>query len=164
MAKSKKIPRPESVSGGYSAIPWVVMDSTSFKGASDKAKSLLLALARQHSGANNGHLHLVNSWLSKQGWTSKSNNKKARDELIERGLIIQTRQGGLNMGNDKFALTWHDISNYVGLEISPNKYQRGKYLLCNMPPTERRKPPSVKSKKINPSSPIIGSVQSRLSG
>ena len=164
MARTKKLPRPESVSGGYSAIPWAVLDSVSFIGCSDKAKSLLLAVARQHNGSNNGHLHLVSSWLAKQGWPSKSNNKKSRDELIERGLIIQTRQGGLNMGADRFALTWHDISNYAGLEISPKNYQRGKYSLCDLPSTQRRKPPLPKRKKIESSSPIIGLVQSRLAG
>lgn len=146
MARRKKEKRPESISGGYSAIPWAVIDSTAFAGASDKAKSLLFALMRQHSGNNNGHLHLARAWLNGHGWTCDANNKKARDELIERGLIFQTRRGGLNMGADLFALTWFDISNYVGLDISPRTYPRGAYALCNLPATQRRKPPAKKQK------------------
>ena len=144
MARRKKQTRLESITGGYSAFPWAVHDSLSFIGASDKARSLLFGLMRQHNGSNNGHLHLASGWLAKHGWRSKSNNEKARDELIERGLIIQTAKGGLNIGADLFALTWYDISNYEGLDISKGTYQRGKYLLCKLPPTERRKPPVKK--------------------
>jgi hypothetical protein len=140
----KKSSRPESISGGFSAIPHVVLDSQSFKGASDKAKSLLLPLIRQHNGSNNGHLHLAKKWLYKQGWTCDENNRKATHELIERGLIIQTKWGGLNLGPNLFALTWHDISNYVGLDIRSGGYQRGAFALCDLPPTKRRKPPAQK--------------------
>lgn len=141
----KKQARPETISGGYGAIPRNVMDSLSFKGASDKAKALLFALMRQHNGSNNGHLHLAKKWLYNQGWTCDENNRKARKELIERGLIVQTKWGGLNMGPDLFALTWYSITNYVGLEITAVNFVRGSYSLCTMPPTTRRKPPNKKS-------------------
>jgi len=144
MARKNKQARLESISGGYAAIPWTVLDSVSFKGASDKAKALLFALMRQHNGNNNGHLHLAKQWLYKQGWTCHENNSKARKELIERGLIEQTKRGGLNIGADLFALTWYDITNYVGLDITAKGYSRGKYLLCNLAPTPRRKPPVKK--------------------
>jgi hypothetical protein len=141
----KKQARPESISGGYGAIPRSVMDSVSFKGATDKAKSLLFALMRQHNGNNNGHLHLAKTWLYKQGWTCDESNRKACHELIERGLITQTKWGGLNMGANLFALTWYPITSYVGLDINAAGYVRGAYLLCNLPPTARRKPPIKKS-------------------
>ncbi len=145
MARLKKEQRPERISGGYSSIPWSVLDSNSFQGASDKAKALLFALMRQHNGKNNGHLHLAKKWLHSQGWTCDTNNRKARKELIERQLVTHTKQGGLNMGPDLFALTWYDITNYINLEISSKTYSRGAYLLCNLEPTKRRKPPVRKS-------------------
>lgn len=141
MARKSKKSRPESISGSYATIPWTVIDSDSFKGASDKAKALLFALMRQHNGSNNGHLHLAKQWLYNQGWTCHENNSKARNELIERGLVVQTKWGGLNMGPDLFAVTWYEISNYVGLDITTKGYARGAYLLCKLPPTARRKPP-----------------------
>ncbi len=141
MAKLKKEQRPERISGGYSSIPWIVLDSDSFKGATDKAKALLFALMRQHNGQNNGHLHLAKKWLYGQGWTCDTNNRNARRELIERGLIVHTKQGGLNMGPDLFALTWYDITNYIGLDINAKNYSRGLYTLCTLPPTKRRKQP-----------------------
>lgn len=144
MARKNKQSRLESISGGYAAIPWTVLDSNSFMGASEKAKALLFALMRQHNGNNNGHLHLAKKWLNNQGWTCHENNSKARKELIERGLVVQTKWGGLNMGPDLFALTWYDITNYIGLDITAKGYARGKYLLCNLAPTPRRKPPAKK--------------------
>jgi hypothetical protein len=48
------------------------------------------------------------------------------------------------MGPDLFALTWYDITNYVGLDITAKSFSRGTYLLCNLPPTARRKPPTRK--------------------
>ncbi len=141
MARKNKQSRLEVISGGYAAIPWAVIDSVSFKGASDKAKALLFALMRQHNGNNNGRLHLAKKWLYNQGWTCHENNTKARNELITRGLIVQTKWGGLNMGADWFAITWYDITNYVGLDIAAKGYSRGAYLLCNLAPTPRRKPP-----------------------
>lgn len=147
MARKNKQARLETISGGYAAIPWTVIDSISFKGASDKAKALLFALMRQHSGNNNGRLQLAKKWLYNQGWTCHENNAKARNELIERGLIVQTKWGGLNMGADLFALTWHDITNYVSLDITAKAYAKGFYTLCNLAPTPRRKPPVPKKSK-----------------
>jgi hypothetical protein len=107
-----------------------------------------LYLFVQASGNNNGRLHLSKKWLYNQGWTCHENNSKARNELIERGLIVQTKWGGLNMGADLFALTWYDITNYVGLDISAKSYSRGAYILCNLMPTPRRKPPFTKQSSL----------------
>ncbi|ADI29535.1 hypothetical protein [Methylotenera versatilis] len=165
MARKNKQARLESISGGYGAIPWTVLDSVSFKGASDKAKALLFALMRQHTGNNNGRLHLAKKWLYNQGWTCHENNSKARNELIERGLIVQTKWGGLNMGADLFALTWYDITNFVGLDITAKGYSRGAYLLCNLTPTPRRKPPVIKQNALTDdrTSPVPTTVLAKQS-
>ena len=162
MAKSKK--PIESVGGSFTAIPHRVMDSVAFMGASDKAKSLLYALMRQHNGSNNGRLHLASSWLKKHGWPSVGSNLKARDELISRSLIIETRKGGLNMGADWFALSWLDVSNYVGLDITASTYQKGKYTLCDAAKVVTKTAPDNTGRKRKPRSdyrsstvPTIGS-------
>ncbi|SET47093.1 hypothetical protein SAMN05216326_12930 [Nitrosomonas marina] len=142
MARRKcKKEEMETFSGSYSAIPHRVIDSDAFIGATDKAKSLLFALIRQVNGRNNGRLQLVDKWLAEHGWRSKSANKKTTEELIKRGLIVRTRQGGLNMGCSWYAVTWLPIKNFVGLDISNNSYHQGIWADCNSPPTERRKPP-----------------------
>lgn len=137
-----KIKRPaESVQGRYTAVPHSLLDSTSFVGASHMARSLILELMRQHDGKNNGHLHLSCRWLKTRGWSSNDSIQKAKLELLTRGLIIKTREGGLNNGADKYALTWMAITNFVGLDIQAKDYQPGAYQLLGpfaQPPTKRQ--------------------------
>ena len=125
MAEKKQKRPVEAISGLYGAIPHAVLDSAAFKGASYPAKALLFDLMRQHTGSNNGHLHLSFSWLQGRGWKSRDVIQRARAELIQRGLLIQTRQGGLNIGASRYAVTWLKISNFVGLEIQGKDYHPG---------------------------------------
>ncbi|NOU24085.1 MAG: hypothetical protein HOO90_00960 [Methylotenera sp.] len=136
--KPKKL--PETFEGGYSALPHSVQDNLSFTGATDKAKSLLFALIRQVNGKNNGHIHLAPQWLKKHGYTSSS-IYVSRAELIDRALITQTRWGGLNNGPNLYAVTWLAISNFVGLDIDEDDFQRGAWARCKLPPTPRRAKP-----------------------
>ena len=161
MAK-KSNKRPERISGGYLSIPWAVFDSVAFKGSTAAARSLMIALARQANGFNNGHLQMTQSWMKEMGYTNLQQNKNARDELIERGLIVYTRRGGLNMGADNFAITWLDISNFSGLDITFREYEKGKYLSCDLPPTPRRKQPKKNTpfaKRINHDSVIVSGIE-----
>lgn len=143
MAKFKK--PPEAVNGAYTAVPHMLLDNAAFIGASDRAKSLLFALMRQHNGGNNGRFQLTDKWLKKHGWPSAGLNIKVRVELIERGLIVQTKRGGLNIGANWFALTWLPITNYVGLDITASDYHQGAWGDCKLPPTPRRKPPKKRA-------------------
>ena len=138
MAKPTQKRPVEAVDGRYGAIPHAVADSAAFMGASHPAKALLLELVRQHSGNNNGHLHLSTSWLADRGWKSRDVVQRAKTELIERQLIIMTRQGGLNMGASRFAITWLPISNYVGLHLTAKQYHRGAWSLMDPLPTCRK--------------------------
>lgn len=127
MAKTKK--PTEAVTGRYTAIPHALLDSVAFMGASHATRSLLFELMRQHDGKNNGHLHLSANWLKGRGWNSKDGIQKAKTEALNRDLIVKTREGGLNAGPDRYALTWLHIGNFVGLDIAPSAYHPGAYLL-----------------------------------
>ena len=128
---SKRSRKPtEAVSGGYAAIPHKVADSMALKGASPTAKALLLhAIVRQHNGRKNGHLQLTMPWLKEMGWNSGDVVTRARNELIDRKLLVETRRGGLNAGPNRYALTWLNISDFKGLDIRPSEYHPGAYLL-----------------------------------
>lgn len=142
---SRKAKKPvESVRGTYSAMPHAVMDSLAYTGSSATAKALLNELIRQHNGGNNGRLHCAHSWLAPRGWASKSTVERARAELLKRGLIVQTKQGGLFIGPTWHALTWLAISNFVGLDIASNQYHPGAWMLCDLPKTGKRKAPVKK--------------------
>jgi hypothetical protein len=147
MATSPKKPA-ESVSGRFTALPHSLLDSVAFVGASHMARSLLYELMRQHNPqvgstgkGNNGHLHLSCKWLRSRGWSSNDGIQKAKQELLARGLIIKTREGGLNNGADKYAVTWMAITNFVGLDIQAKDYHPGAYQLLGpfaQPPAKRQ--------------------------
>ncbi len=132
--------RPEAISGLYAAIPAVVLDCVAFQGAGYTAKALLFELMRQHDSRNNGHLHLARAWLHGRGWTSPDVVHRATVELINRNLVLKTRQGGLNFGASRFALTWLKISNFVGLDIDASKYHPGGWALMNKQPLAKNNP------------------------
>lgn len=141
MGKSK---RPvESVSGSYTPLPHAVLDSVAFMGATATAKGLLFELLRQHNGSNNGRFQLTGQWLAKRGWRSPEVVLRARRQLIERGLIVQTRQGGLNHGASQFGVTWLPITNYIGLEITARDYHPGAWRLMDTAPTLKNASPDT---------------------
>lgn len=160
MAKRKGKP-VESVSGSYTPLPHAVLDSVAFMGAGHPARSLLFDLMRQHTGSNNGHLHLAQGWLRKRGWKSADVIQRAKAELLKRELIVQTKQGGLNIGPCRFALTWVPITNFVGLELRPSEYHKGAWHFLNkMPPVKNCDGSSASRTGADPSG---GLVESRAS-
>lgn len=124
MAKKRA---PERLSERYAGIPHAALDSVAYQGATMSARCLLMELARQHNGFNNGHLHLSQQYLFRRGWKSADTIYKAKGELITRRLVILTRLGGFNIGPSRYALTWHHINNFVGLEIKRGEYHPGLY-------------------------------------
>jgi hypothetical protein len=149
MTKAKKKPR-EAVTGSYTPAPHVVLDSAAFVGASERAKALLWEFFRQHNGSNNGHLHATETWLATRGWKSHDAIASAVSELLERGLIVQTKQGGLGIGPSYFAMTWLHITSFVGLDISPKSYWPGAWAACTVPPKKSRR--RVEKRKAHPDS------------
>ena len=133
MGKRRNAPT-EAVSGRYAPIPHSLLDSAAFQACGHMAKALLLELVRQHNGSDNGHLRLSRGWLAARGWTCIASISSARDELLRNRLIVQTRHGGLRNGSHCYALTWLAITNFVGLDIRPQEYRPGAYLL---PPPEK---------------------------
>tara|TARA_B110000977_G_scaffold30692_1_gene40427 strand:- start:11 stop:397 length:387 start_codon:yes stop_codon:yes gene_type:complete len=92
-------------------------DFISLKGNSIK---LLIDLGYQYNGYNNGDLCASLSVMRKRGWNSNQQLAKALKELLERNLIVQTKQGGLNLGPNLYAITWQPINECNGkLDANP---------------------------------------------
>jgi len=144
MAKRKK--PAESVNSSYTALPHVVLDSVAFMGAGHTARSLLFDLMRQHNGSNNGRLHLTTAWLRRRGWNSADTIQKAKQELIERGLIVQAKQGGLNAGPCLYALTWLPITNFAGLDVQAKDYHPGAWHFMDKLPAAKLRNPCSNSR------------------
>ena len=123
---------PEKVEGYFVAFPHTVADSEAFLGAKPAAQALLLHIARQITGSNNGHLHAARNWLAKRGYKRSSTVTALIDELIERRLIVRTVKGGREGSKwtqHQFAVTWLPITNWTGLQIPQDQFVRGAYLL-----------------------------------
>jgi hypothetical protein len=58
--------------------------------------------------------------MKKRNWNSRDQLNKAKKELLNKHWIIETRQGGLNMGPTLYAITWQPIHECNGkLDIEP---------------------------------------------
>jgi hypothetical protein len=129
MSKKRRSEFAEVVKGRYFQWPLSVADSAAFLSCGHMAKSLIFEMLRQLNGSNNGHIKLSRSWLSSRGWRSVDSINRARDELLEAGIIVQTRHGGLRNGSHKYAVSWLPITDWRGLDITPQEYHPGAYLL-----------------------------------
>lgn len=110
-------------SGWFARLPAVLMDTEDFRMISGSAHKVLLALLRQYRGNNNGDLSIPHSEARKWGIGSKTTLQKAIQELIDRNLIIKTREGYFTNPGSKcclYAVTWEPIDECGGkLDVEP---------------------------------------------
>ena len=103
MARQRKVKGPP---GGFAGIPRIVIEHPDFRGVSSTAKVVLLMLAYQYRGGNNGDLSAAPSLLKGWGIASKVTV-----------LIIRTREGRfMNPGGRcaLYALSWQPIDECQG--------------------------------------------------
>lgn len=130
MARSRAKLKSRKESGSFLLLPHSVLRHPDFANASPRAVKLLIDIAVEYRGKNNGDLNAVMSRLKERGWNSSSQLGKAKNELLERGLIIETRQGGLGIGPTLYALTWLDLNECGGkLDISLATHKRRSFNL-----------------------------------
>lgn len=111
-SKSRKA---EKVS--FCGIPRRLLELPAYQQLSGTAVKLLVDLAGQYKGSNNGDLTVAFSELSKRGWQSKQTVTRAKRELEEAGLIICTRQGRFASPGARcalYALAWCPIDECSG--------------------------------------------------
>ena len=109
-------------SGTFLLLPHDCIDHNNFVSLSPRAVKLLIDVARQYNGSNNGDLTACWSIMSKRGWTSKDQLGKAIRELLQRGWLVLTRQGRRPKVASLYALTWKPIDECGGkLDRAPTK-------------------------------------------
>ena len=107
--------------GGFAAIPHCLLDSQVFVHLSAHAVKLLMDLATQFKGFNNGDLCLAWSLMERRGWKSRDTLNKARLELLANELIIVSRYGDRKRPN-LYALTFFAVDECKGkLDIDPTQ-------------------------------------------
>lgn len=100
----------------FAGIPRDVMDFESYKSLRGSSVKLLVELAYQFKGKNNGDLSIT--WkLMKGCFRSSTTLFKARDELLEKGFIVINAYGGKTFDGRKlphlYALTWETIHDFI---------------------------------------------------
>ena len=105
--------------GGFAAIPHRLLESSVFTGLSAHAVKLLMDLAAQFKGFNNGDLCLAWTMMEKRGWKSRDTLNKARQELLDKEPILISRRGDRKRPNF-YALTFVAIDDCGDkLDIQP---------------------------------------------
>ncbi|MGC3986259.1 MAG: hypothetical protein QM777_16950 [Pseudorhodoferax sp.] len=114
--------------GGFVALPWAVLDSPAYLGLSHPARSLLLELARQLRGDDNGRLVLSRPLLAKRGWKSVDVIQRAKQELLDAELIFETAKGQRPNKASWYAVTWYRLGKPDGFDFGADRaFVRGAY-------------------------------------
>lgn len=117
----------------FAGISHDVIDSAAFADLTGGAVRLLLIIARQYDGRNNGELHASHSYCRPRGIASASTLQEAVSSLIAHGFIYRTRGHGISAVNGdntpaRYALTWLSLTrNRNGLFCDgfvPNAFEK----------------------------------------
>ena len=106
------------------ALPHVVLESVAYRGLGYAARSLLIDVAKQYDSRNNGKLVACQKYLAPLGWVSADTVTRAKRDLLESGLLIETRKGWRPNRAAWYALAWYSLNQSEGLEIDPTKFER----------------------------------------
>ena len=94
-------------------MPHHVLGHDNFRTLSPRATKFVMDLLAQYRGNNNGDFCATLKTMRERGWNSSDQLHKAKRELIEKDVIMVTRQGGLNKAN-LYAVTWFPIDECKG--------------------------------------------------
>lgn len=131
--------------GGFVSLPWSVLDSLAFQNLSANARALLLELARQYHGDDNGRMLLSRAYLNGRGWMSSDMIIKAKRELLAGKLIHETVVGQRPHKASWYAVTWYTLDKIPGIDPDAAlTFRRGAYRdvqpLVRPPMSHRTKP------------------------
>ena len=98
--------------GGFIALPHAVVDSPAFQRLSHPARSLLIEIARQLLGDNNGRLLASRAHMASRGWKSADVISRAKRELVASGFIHETVRGHRPNRASWYALTWYGLPSH----------------------------------------------------
>lgn len=141
-SKTYKNAKAKRDGGAFALVPKSVLDGKAYLSVSAHARMLLWDLFSQFNGGNNGDLCAAFSVLKSRGWKSQNTLHAAKQELLDAGLIAETRKGGFPNRCSLYGVTWHALDDCGSkLDIKPCAFPRGAY---------RLKDPVPQLKKITP--------------
>jgi hypothetical protein len=125
----KKFSGASRDAGAFIAIPAAVLDSPAYMELSYPARALLVEVARQYRGDDNGRMILTRKHLLPRGWKSADVIQRAKDELINAGFIFETVMGMRPNRAAWYALTWLSLDKLDGFDTGAEAgFVRSAYL------------------------------------
>jgi hypothetical protein len=129
MARSKRYKGATRDGSGFVALPHILLDSPAYGALSHPARALLLEVARQYHGDDNGRMLLSLAYLAPRGWKSADVIKRAKDELLAAGFIHQTVLGQRPNKAGWYACTWMPLDKLDGYDSGAALlFERSAYL------------------------------------
>jgi hypothetical protein len=133
MAKKSRVDESREP-GRYIALPTAVIDSPAYQNLSHTAKALLIEVARQRSGGDNGRLLLSQQYLATRGWRSGDVILRAKRQLLAAKLIYETVKGRRPNKASWYALTWYSLDKLPGYDDGAAEgFRRGMYATMQLP-------------------------------
>lgn len=107
--RNRLAPAGRASSPRFIRIFHALYDSPNWQRCSPVGIKAVLALSRQYNGYNNGRLIGALKLMRRFGFRSSCTLNLALREAEHYGLILRTRQGGLRIGANLYALTWECV-------------------------------------------------------
>ena len=115
-------------SGKFIGLPVTVMDCPGYAKLSHPARALLLEVARQCNGDDNGRMLLSCAYLASRGWKSADVIQRAKQQLIEHNFIFETVKGYRPNKASWYAVTWRKLDKLKGFDPGVEKaFEQGAY-------------------------------------
>ena len=133
--------KPRQFAGGFLALPHALLHSPAFRSLSYKAVKLLLDIASQFNGKNNGDLCAAWKIMVARGWKSEQTLQVAKNELLQAGMIAETRKGRRPNVCSLYGITWQPLNPSDKFEIEPFAFPVGAWDRVNRPLIIVKRPP-----------------------
>ena len=115
--------------GAFRQVPLSVLEGRAYLECTPYAVKLLFDLLTQYRGQNNGDLTTAWKIMKPRGWRSEMTLHKAKKDLLNAGLIVETRMGARPNKCSLYALTFYDLDENDKLEMTKRSFPRGAYKL-----------------------------------
>lgn len=129
MARKKK----RQFTGGFLALPHAMIHSPAYRELSTKAVKLLIDIAAQYNGKNNGDLCTAWKIMRVRGWKSEQTLQAAKNELLQAGFISETRKGRRPNLCSLYGITWQPLNASDKFDIKPFAFPVGAWDKARQP-------------------------------
>lgn len=115
--------------GRFILLPVAVVECHAYCSLGFSARALLLDIASQYKGDNNGRLLAGWKFMQEErGWRSNRTLIDAKRELLASGnLVVETRAGGFPSTSSWHACCWWPLDWQAEMDMAVRDFPRGEY-------------------------------------